>query len=318
MSRTKFMLNALFFWDSWNAPEGAGTWAEGHPLRHFLDLTPVRFAHGSDGRPGRPAGSRPCERSASFLISRQFASLTAPMGRPDRPAGSRPRERSAFELATSLSASAAFFAAITGMAEFLVLREERRLSRLTATAWKTTGCPSRKTTEWSVKGVVMSDLVVIVYPSEEKALEVRQRLFELQKEYLVKIGDAVVATKDDSGRVKLNQILNTTAAGAAAGSFWGLLIGVLFLNPLLGVAAGAASGALGGALTDVGIEDKFMKKLAESIEPGSAALFVLVQEMTTDKVLAAIKDFGGVVLKTSFDETKEQVLRDALKSANPS
>ncbi|MET0943413.1 MAG: DUF1269 domain-containing protein [Mesorhizobium sp.] len=161
----------------------------------------------------------------------------------------------------------------------------------------------------------MSDLVVIVYPNEEKAEEVRKRLFELQGEYLIKIGDAVIATRDDKGRVKLNQVMNMTAAGAAAGSFWGLLIGVLFLNPLVGVAAGAGAGALGGALTDAGINDAFMKKLAQSIDPGSAALFVLVQEMTTDKVLAAIKGYGGVVLKTSLDESKEQVLRDALKNA---
>ena len=114
--------------------------------------------------------------------------------------------------------------------------------------------------------------------------------------------------------MKLNQMINMTAAGAASGSMWGMLIGVLFLNPLIGVAAGAASGALAGALTDVGINDPFMKKLAETIEPGSAALFVLVKEITTDKVLAAIKGYGGVVLKTSFDETKEQALRDALKS----
>src|ERR1700675_4309720 len=33
--------------------------------------------------------------------------------------------------------------------------------------------------------VSMSDLVVIVYPSEAKAEEVRQRLFKLQKEYLI-------------------------------------------------------------------------------------------------------------------------------------
>ena len=160
----------------------------------------------------------------------------------------------------------------------------------------------------------MSSLVVIVYPNEEKAEEVRKRLFELQVEHLIKIGDAVIATKTESGSVKLNQMMNLTAAGAASGSMWGLLIGVLFLNPLIGVAAGAASGALAGALTDVGINDPFMKKLAETIEPGSAALFVLVKEITTDKVLAAIKGYGGVVLKTSFDETKEQALRDALKS----
>lgn len=162
----------------------------------------------------------------------------------------------------------------------------------------------------------MSDLIAIVYPSETKAEEVRHRLFDLQKEYLVKVGDAVIATKTAGGKVKLNQMVNTTATGAASGSFWGLLIGVLFLNPLLGVAVGAASGAIGGALTDVGINDDFIKDLAGNLQEGNAALFVLLQEMTADKVLKEISPFGGTVLKTSLDETKEQVLRDALASAS--
>lgn len=162
----------------------------------------------------------------------------------------------------------------------------------------------------------MSDLIVIIYPTEAKAEEVRDRLFALQKEYLIKLGDAVIATKNDNGKVKLNQLMNTTAAGAASGSFWGLLIGVLFLNPLLGVAVGAASGALGGALSDFGINDAFMKELSANLQPGNAALFALVQEMTADKVLKEISGFGGVVLKTSLDESKEQVLRDALQKAS--
>ena len=161
----------------------------------------------------------------------------------------------------------------------------------------------------------MSDLIAIVYPSEAKAEEVRQRLLHLQKEYLIKLGDAVIAVKTESGDIKLNQLVNTTATGAISGSFWGLLIGVLFLNPLLGVALGAASGALGGALTDFGIDDTFMKGLATSIKPGDAALFVLVKSMTADKVLREIQDAGGVVLKTSLDDAKEKVLRDALASA---
>ena len=161
----------------------------------------------------------------------------------------------------------------------------------------------------------MSDLVAIVYPTEAKAEEVRQRLFQLQKEYLITISDAVVALKTDSGGIKLNQLVNTTAVGALSGSFWGLLIGVLFLNPVVGLAIGAASGALGGALTDFGIDDVFIKDLSKTLQPGNAALFVLIKQMTTDKVLKEIKDSGGIVLKTSLDETKEKVLRDALASA---
>ncbi len=158
----------------------------------------------------------------------------------------------------------------------------------------------------------MSDLVVMVYPTEARAEEMRQKLFGLQKEYLIEIGDAAIAVMQEGGKVKLNQLLNTTAMGAASGSFWGLLIGAIFLMPLAGAALGAASGALGGALTDYGINDAFMKDLASSLQPGNAALFVLVQRVTGDKVLEAIKGTGGTVLKTSLDHSREQALRDAL------
>lgn len=162
----------------------------------------------------------------------------------------------------------------------------------------------------------MSELVAIIYPSEQKAEEIRQRLFKMQKEYLITLADAVIAVKTDSGTVKLNQTISTTAMGVASGSFWGLLIGVLFLNPLVGVAIGAASGAIGGALTDFGINDAFMKELAAGVQPGNAVLFVLIKQMTADKVLREIQDAGGTVLKTSLDESKEKLLRDALATAS--
>src|SRR4029453_18490896 len=44
---------------------------------------------------------------------------------------------------------------------------------------------------------VMSTLIAIVYPTEAKAEEVRNRLFSLQREYLIKLADAVIATKTD-------------------------------------------------------------------------------------------------------------------------
>ena len=90
----------------------------------------------------------------------------------------------------------------------------------------------------------MPDLVVIVYPTESRAEEVRQKLLSLQKEYLIELEDAVIATKDKNGRVRLNQIVNPTAMGALAGSWWGLLIGAIFLMPVMGVAAGVLHLAL--------------------------------------------------------------------------
>ncbi len=119
----------------------------------------------------------------------------------------------------------------------------------------------------------MSNLVVIGYEDQFKAQEVRLMLMKMQKEYLIDLEDAVVAVKDEKGAVKLHQAVNLTAAGAVGGGFWGALIGLIFLNPLLGLAVGATAGAVSGALTDVGINDKFMKELAETMRAGSSGTF---------------------------------------------
>jgi len=158
----------------------------------------------------------------------------------------------------------------------------------------------------------MSDLLVIAFPSEEKAEEVRKKLLDLQQEYLIELGDAVVAVKQPNGHIKLNQLFHPTAAGAAGGALWGTLIGMLFLMPLAGAALGAGAGALGGALTDAGINDQFMRDAAQTLQSGQAALFLLIRKLTTDKVLATLQGVGGTVLRSSFDHTKEEQLREAL------
>ena len=161
----------------------------------------------------------------------------------------------------------------------------------------------------------MSDLIAIIYPTEAKAEEMRQKVLELQKEYLIEVSDAAIAVKQGDGTVKLNQLFNTTAAGAATGGLWGLLIGLVFLNPILGVALGAASGAISGALSDYGVNNDFMKKLSNSLQPGNAALFLLIRKFTGDKVLEALKGTGGTILKTSLDDSKEKALRDAISAS---
>ena len=160
----------------------------------------------------------------------------------------------------------------------------------------------------------MSDLVLIAYETEEKAEAARTKLFELQKEYLIELGDAVVAVRQANGNVKLNQLVNMTAIGAASGGMWGSLIGLLFLNPLLGAAVGAGAGALSGRLRDIGISDQFMKDAAAALTPGHAALCVLVRKVTADKVLPAMAEFGGTVLHTSLSAEQEAKLQDALKA----
>ena len=163
----------------------------------------------------------------------------------------------------------------------------------------------------------MPQLIAISYPDFFKAEEVRLKLWKLQGDYLLELEDAVVATKNKDGKVKLNQAINLPLAGAASGGFWGTLIGLMFLNPLLGAAIGASSGAVAGALSDVGINDPFMEALAEKLVPNSSALFVLIRNVTMDKVVEQIQSYGGSVMQSSLSHTDEARLQAALMASTP-
>lgn len=157
----------------------------------------------------------------------------------------------------------------------------------------------------------MSNLIVIGFQNEADAFAMRAELTKLQSQYLIEMEDAVVVTRDAKGKVQLHQAVNLTTAGAAGGMFWGTLIGLLFFNPLLGAAVGAGGGALSGKLSDIGINDAFMKELGATLTEGTSALFVLVRKSTPDKVLEGLKAFAGKgkVLQTSLTKDKEAELR---------
>ena len=159
----------------------------------------------------------------------------------------------------------------------------------------------------------MSDLYVVGFRDLDTANEARSRLLKLQQQHLIVLNDIVVV-ENDNGKIKLNQATNTTGAGAVGGALWGGLIGLLFFMPLVGMAIGAGTGAVGGALTDIGINDDFMKQLGSTLQPGSAAVFMLVQQATQDKVIPEITELGGVLLQSSLSAEAEQHLRDAAQS----
>ncbi len=161
----------------------------------------------------------------------------------------------------------------------------------------------------------MSALVAVAYPDRDTAEKVRQQLIEMTKEHLVTLQDAVVVENQD-GKIKLHQSTNPTASGAAGGALWGGLIGLIFLAPLLGMAFGAAGGALGGKVSDVGVDDTFMKDLGDRLKPGAAALIVLGSTEARDKVIERIREYGGEVLQSSLSTEAEEQLRAALAQSS--
>jgi uncharacterized membrane protein len=157
--------------------------------------------------------------------------------------------------------------------------------------------------------------VAVGYDDPFKAEEIRLKLHRMQAAYLIDLEDAVVAIKNAKGKIKLDQQTNLTALGAASGGFWGALIGLIFMAPFLGAAVGATMGAVSGALRDVGINDKFMKDLADTMKPNTSALFVLVRKATPDRVLEELKGTGGKILQASLSHEEIDRLQNTLAEA---
>lgn len=156
----------------------------------------------------------------------------------------------------------------------------------------------------------MSDLVVLAFDSEQGAEQVRDVLAGMQQRHLITLADAAVVVRKQDGKVKVKQAVSLVGQGALGGAFWGMLIGIIFWMPWLGMAVGALSGALGGALSDIGVDDKFIKEVGNTIEPGNSALFLLVYNVVTDKVVDGLKPYNPTVLQTSLSTDEEAKLRE--------
>ena len=157
----------------------------------------------------------------------------------------------------------------------------------------------------------MENLIVFAFDNETEAESMRDKLVDMQKQQIITLQDAAVVIRREDGKVKVKQAQSLVGAGALGGSFWGLLIGLLFWAPWLGLAIGAATGAIAGGMTDVGVDDKFIKEVGENIEPGHSALFLLVTDSTPDKVMDGLSDFNPKVYQTSLSEEDEAKLRAA-------
>jgi uncharacterized membrane protein len=158
----------------------------------------------------------------------------------------------------------------------------------------------------------MATLTVWKFPDAEGAHKALVTAENLQKQQLINVLDgAVVSWPEGAKKPRTTQMHNLTGVGALGGAFWGMLFGLLFLMPLLGAAVGAASGALAGSLSDVGIDDKFIKEVRDKVTPGTSALFALTSGAVLDKVEPAFAELHPELIRSNLSEEQEQRLREA-------
>jgi uncharacterized membrane protein len=94
---------------------------------------------------------------------------------------------------------------------------------------------------------------------------------------------------------------------------------LIFFVPLLGMAIGAAAGAFSGHLTDVGIDDSFIKDVRSRVTPGTSALFLMTSGAVMDKVAPEFERARGhaTLLHTNLSAEQEDKLREAFAEEAP-
>ncbi|MBC2933028.1 DUF1269 domain-containing protein [Nocardioides sp. zg-1228] len=162
----------------------------------------------------------------------------------------------------------------------------------------------------------MATLTVWKFDTPEGAEQAEKALFKLQRQELITVLDAAtVSWPEGKKRPRTRQANDLWGPGLLGGMFWGLLFGIIFFIPLIGLAVGAATGALIGALTDIGIDDKFIKDVRSKVTPGTSALFVLSSDAVIDRVHSSLREEGirGELIETNLSAEEEAKLRAAVE-----
>jgi uncharacterized membrane protein len=91
---------------------------------------------------------------------------------------------------------------------------------------------------------------------------------------------------------------------------------LIFFVPSLGAAIGAATGAASGALleTDSGINDDFMRRMGEELQPGKAAVLMLVRKAVPENVLPTLSGRSVLLTAALRSEIVELPLEELVSS----
>ena len=164
----------------------------------------------------------------------------------------------------------------------------------------------------------MSELIAIAYADEAAVDRATANVAEAVEKGLLEVEDLVVVVRDEDGTVDVRQGSTGVGTAAVGGAMWGGLIGLVFLAPLLGMAVGALAGGAvwKSAFGDEGVAESFVDELRESLTPCSAALVLLVRQVTPEKVLPHIREHGRII-QTSLSDKVEAQLDAALAAAGP-
>ncbi len=158
----------------------------------------------------------------------------------------------------------------------------------------------------------MATLTVLRFETADGAQKALDVIKDLSKQHLINLHDAAIVTwPEGKKKPKTQQLHDLTGSGALSGAFWGMLFGLIFFVPILGLAVGATMGALTGSMTDIGINDEFIKSVRSKVTEGTSALFLMTSGAVKDRIAEAAKGMKFEIIASNLSKEEEDRLRAA-------
>lgn len=155
----------------------------------------------------------------------------------------------------------------------------------------------------------MSDLIIAVYRSQAAAFVAGEQLAALQRAAGTKPEDIVVVTRDDTGRVAINQSTDLATGVALGGGRWGAVIGMLFLDDRK---LQPDSKGLAAQFRTAGLDERFLKDVVHGLDKGGGAVGMRVRLLGKDRVIDKLRSLTGNprILSARLDFVAEAALTD--------
>ncbi len=159
-------------------------------------------------------------------------------------------------------------------------------------------------------------IVALAFESPILAQEAMLAALRLEEQDLLKVHDAVVVTRTETGRTEVSTLDPTPVAAAVPTGLFGALIGTLVAGPiglLVGGAIGGGGGALIARLVDTGIPHRVVGELQELTKPGQTLLALLVSDLAGMAIIEELRRFRGArVVYAQLPPAALELMRQAL------
>jgi uncharacterized membrane protein len=146
------------------------------------------------------------------------------------------------------------------------------------------------------------------HPSFAEAERALAALEDLARRDVVRLDDAAIVERTAAGKVEVHQRRGLSAgAGLVGGGVAGVLGGLLLGLPIAGAAVGMVAGG-GLSLIDRGMDDSRLKQLGAGLQPGQAALCVLVRDADWPALREGMAPFTADLLAVELTPEAEAAL----------